>query len=48
MKVNCIDEREKLPVDSIVDFVSLRFNIKEPIYFEPGIIKYKNMILKKE
>lgn len=48
MKVNCIDEREKFPVDSIVDFVSLRFNVKEPIYFEPSIIKYKNLVLKKE
>ncbi|WP_223605621.1 hypothetical protein [Chryseobacterium sp. OSA05B] len=48
IKVNCVDEREKLPMDSIVDFISLRFNVKEPIYFEPNIIKYKNLVLKKE
>ncbi|KFF15515.1 hypothetical protein [Chryseobacterium sp. JM1] len=49
IKIHCVDERNMHEANSIIDFVPLRFDIKnETVYFEPGIIKYKNMVLKKE
>lgn len=49
IKINCIDERNMHEANSITDFVPLRFDVKnETIYLESNIIKYKNLILKKE
>lgn len=49
IKINCMDERNMYEANSITDFIPLRFNIKdERVYFEPNIIKYKNLVLKKE
>lgn len=49
IKVNCIDERNMHQANSITDFVPLRFDVKnETVYLKANIIKYKNLILKKE
>lgn len=49
IKINCLDERDMHEANSITDFVPLRFHMNnETAYFEPSIIKYKNMVLKKE
>ncbi|PIF45459.1 hypothetical protein CLU96_2464 [Chryseobacterium sp. 52] len=49
IKVNCMDERNMHEANSIIDFVPLRFDIKnERVYLGSNIIKYKNLILKKE
>lgn len=49
IKIYCVDERNMHEGNSIIDFVPLRFDIKnETVYFEPDIIRYKNLILKKE
>lgn len=49
IKVNCIDERNMREANSITYFVPLRFDIKnEKVYLESNIIKYKNLVLKKE
>jgi hypothetical protein len=49
IKFNCMDERNMHEANSITDFIPLRFDIKnERVYLESNIIKYKNLILKKE
>jgi hypothetical protein len=49
IKIHCLDERDMHQANSITDFVPLRFDVKnETAYFEPNIIKYKNLVLKKE
>lgn len=49
IKIHCIDERNMLKGNSVIDFVPLRFDIKnERVYFESNIIKYRNLILKRE
>ncbi len=49
IKVNCMDERNIQDANSITDFVPSRFDIKnETVYLESNVIKYKNLILRKE